>query len=199
MHTLRSAAAGFAVAILLHAAALPAAAAPAGVNPQSTAGSKPVASWKDVPGVVIDHSPASSGLYIGSPGLAVLPNGDYLASHDFFGPKSDEFQCPAVAVFRSSDRGQSWKQTARLQCLFWPSLFTHNGAAYLLGTDKHHGRLVIRRSTDGGVTWTEPKDSATGLLTPAGQYHTALGRSVQAATVISHKDIKSSSLRRFRP
>src|SRR5512138_3152415 len=41
-----------------------------------------------VPGVVIDHRPASSGLYIGSPSLVVLTNGDYLASHDLFGPKS---------------------------------------------------------------------------------------------------------------
>ena len=32
-----------------------------------------------VPGVVIDHSPAASGQYIGSPGLAVLPNGDFVA------------------------------------------------------------------------------------------------------------------------
>jgi hypothetical protein len=76
-------------------------------------------------------------------------------------------------VFRSSDRGATWQQRARLQCLFWASLFTHRGAAYLLGTDKHHGRIVIRRSTDGGTTWTEPRDAATGLLTPTGEYHTA--------------------------
>jgi hypothetical protein len=45
-----------------------------------------------VPGVVIDHVPATSGLYIGSPSLAILPKGDYVASHDFFGPKSGEFK-----------------------------------------------------------------------------------------------------------
>ncbi|GAB3913643.1 hypothetical protein GCM10028803_58060 [Larkinella knui] len=39
-----------------------------------------------VPGVIVAHSPASSGLYIGSPSLCMLPNGDYLASHDLFGP-----------------------------------------------------------------------------------------------------------------
>jgi hypothetical protein len=125
------------------------------------------------PGIVIDHSPQSSGLYIGSPSLTVLPNGDYLVSHDFFGPKSNEHECPAVVVFRSTDRGATWREVARLKCLFWPNLFTHRGAAYLLGPDKHHGRIVIRRSTDGGATWTEPGDAASGLLTPAGQYHTA--------------------------
>jgi hypothetical protein len=125
------------------------------------------------PGVVIDYSPKSSGLYIGSPSLAVLPNGDYLASHDFFGPSSKEHECPTVAVFRSSDRGATWAEVARLKCLFWANLFTHRDAVYLMGTDKHHGRIVIRRSTDGGVSWTDPRDSRSGLLTAQGAYHTA--------------------------
>jgi hypothetical protein len=42
-----------------------------------------------------------------------------------------------------------------------------------MGTDKHHGRIVIRRSTDAGETWTVPVSESAGLLTPAGQYHTA--------------------------
>jgi len=41
-----------------------------------------------VPGIVVAYSPASSGKYIGSPSIAIMPNGDYVASHDFFGPKS---------------------------------------------------------------------------------------------------------------
>ena len=131
------------------------------------------ASNQPVPGIVIDHRPAASGLYLGSPSLTILPGGDYLASHDFFGPKSVEFDCPTTAVFRSANRGSNWQQVARLPCLFWAGLFTHREATYLMGTDKHHGRIVIRRSTDGGHTWTEPRDTATGLLTPAGQYHTA--------------------------
>jgi hypothetical protein len=126
-----------------------------------------------VPGVVIDHSPQSSGLYIGSPSIAILPNGDYLASHDFFGPESRERECPTAVIFRSVDRGLTWQETARLQCVFWQNLFTHKGAVYLMGTDKHHGRIVIRRSIDGGITWTQPRDTATGLLTPEGEYHTA--------------------------
>ena len=43
-----------------------------------------------VPGEVVAYSPASSGKYIGSPSLAILPNGDYVASHDLFGPESNE-------------------------------------------------------------------------------------------------------------
>ena len=126
-----------------------------------------------VPGVVIDHSPASSGLYIGSPSIAVLTNGDYVASHDFFGPKSDEHTSARSAVFRSADRGQSWRQVSEIQGAFWSSLFVHRGALYLLGPDRHHGNILIRRSTDGGETWTSPTNAATGLLRDNGEYHCA--------------------------
>jgi len=126
-----------------------------------------------VPGVVIDHVPASSDLYLGSPSIAVLPNGGYVASHDFFGPKSNEFQSARTVVFGSGDHGKTWKRLSEVQGAFWSSLFVHRGALYLLGTDRHHGNIVIRRSMDGGATWTTPKDRNTGLLRENGEYHCA--------------------------
>jgi hypothetical protein len=125
------------------------------------------------PGIVIDHVPASTGTYIGSPSLAVLPNGDYVASHDFFGPKSTEHSSAVTAVFRSTDRGATWKKISEIQGQFWSTLFPHRGALYIIGTDKHHGNAIIRRSTDRGVTWTSPNNAATGLLRDNGEYHCA--------------------------
>jgi hypothetical protein len=125
------------------------------------------------PGIVIDYSPARSGLYIGSPSIVILPNGHYLASHDLFGPKSAEFEAPSSVVFASADRGRSWRKIATLPSLFWAGLFVHHDAVYIMGTDKHHGHIVIRRSNDNGQTWTEAIDSAHGQLTPRDNYHTA--------------------------
>ncbi len=126
-----------------------------------------------VPGVVIDHLPASSGLYVGSPGLAILPDGRYVASHDFFGPKSTEHQSARTAVFGSSDRGQTWTKLAEIDGQFWSTLFVHRGALYLMGTNAHYGQAIIRRSEDGGRTWTTPRDKTSGLLLTDGHFHCA--------------------------
>jgi hypothetical protein len=123
--------------------------------------------------VVIDHIPAATGVYIGSPSIAVLPDGRYVASHDHFGPNSAEFQQALTAVFRSDDRGQTWKRVSEVQGAFWSSLFVHRDALYLLGPDRHHGNILIRRSTDGGEHWTTPVDSKNGLLRDNGEYHCA--------------------------
>ena len=123
-----------------------------------------------VPGVVIDHSPAESRRYIGSPSIAVLPNGSYVASHDFFGPGSKKNRS---AVFRSEDRGETWTKLTELSGQWWSTLFTHRGALYIMGTSTEYGKAVIRRSTDNGRTWTTPKDGKSGLLIGEGQYHCA--------------------------
>lgn len=125
-----------------------------------------------VPGIIVTHSPASSGLYIGSPSLCILPNGDYLASHDLFGPKSNEFESPVSRIFSSSDKGRTWKQISEINGQFWSKLFVHRGKLFFMGTSKHHGHTIIRTSTDKGATWTEPIDGEHGLLL-AGEYHCA--------------------------
>ena len=125
--------------------------------------SEAAASSAVVPGIVVGHLSASSGLYVGSPSLAILPNGDYVASHDDFGPVST---LNRTLVFRSADRGVTWQREAEVMGQYWSTLFVHRGALYLLGTSREYGDVVIRRSDDGGRTWTAPQNEHSGLLQP---------------------------------
>ncbi|MBR5298501.1 MAG: exo-alpha-sialidase [Parabacteroides sp.] len=131
-----------------------------------------LAQSKTPPGYIVSHIPASTERYIGSPGLCILPDGSYLASHDEFGPKTSEFRSAKTYIFHSSDKGKNWKKIAKIDGQFWSNLFVHNRAVYIMGTHKHHGNVIIRRSDDGGYTWTNPYKSDTGLILE-GEYHTA--------------------------
>jgi hypothetical protein len=128
------------------------------------------APFADVPGVIIDHSPAVTRQYIGSPSIAVLPNGEYVVSHDLFGPGSTRDRTHILA---SSDRGKTWTRRAEIIGQWWSTLFCHRGALYIMGTSRENGYAVIRRSRDGGRTWTEPTDHEHGLLLNDGAYHCA--------------------------
>lgn len=122
------------------------------------------------PGTIIDYAPAAGRQYLGSPSLAILPDGRYVASHDLFGPGSTRSR---TVVFTSADRGRSWARASEIEGQWWSSLFYHRGALYILGTSREYGAVVIRRSRDGGRTWTEPRDRESGLLIDDGRYHTA--------------------------
>jgi hypothetical protein len=121
-----------------------------------------------VPGVVIDHQPASTRQYIGSPSIVIAPNGTYIATHDLFGPGSSSTTSAQTKVFVSHDHGRTWKQAASLHDQFWSNLFVLKRRIYLMGTNAEYGRIVIRTSDDDGQTW-----SAVQYLTAASGYHTA--------------------------
>src|SRR5690606_5268967 len=72
----------------------------------------------------------------------------------------------------SADKGKSWKQISEINGAFWSSLFVHKGDLYLLGPDRHHGTVLIRKSTDGGESWTQPTTTQNGLLLK-GEFHCA--------------------------
>lgn len=137
-------------------------------------------SHRKVPGRVVAYSPASSGKYIGSPGFCILPDGNYIATHDLFGPNSNEFVKAITHVYRSRDKGRTWERIAVINGQFWSKPFLYQNQLYLIGTDKHHGNVVIRRSVDGGKNWTNPQDSRSGLLME-GEFHCA------PTPIISHK------------
>jgi hypothetical protein len=137
-----------------------------------TQATEPSLDTSQVPGKVIAHYPKSDGKYVGSPGIAIISDGVYLAKHDEFGPGTREFESATTQLYRSDDAGKNWKRTHTFDGLFWASIFTVRDSVYLLGTTKHHGNLVILRSGDSGKTWTEPTDADHGMLLK-GQYHTA--------------------------
>jgi hypothetical protein len=124
------------------------------------------------PGVVIDYISKETGKYIGSPSICILADGTYIASHDEFGPKTKEFASAQTRIFSSADKGKTWKQIASIDGQFWSNLFVNDGALYIMGTNKHHGNFIIRKSTDNGRSWTIPYSKTTGLLLE-GEYHTA--------------------------
>jgi len=132
--------------------------------------SEPKPDHSKVPGVVIDYRPRYTANYIGCPSIAILPDGRYVASHSIFGNGTDRGN---TFVFRSGDRGRTWRPLAVLERQHFSSLFVHRGALYIMGTGGNRGQVVIRRSNDGGKTWTTPKDGHTGILLPEGGYHTA--------------------------
>ncbi len=123
--------------------------------------------FPDVPGVVIDHLPKSTGNYLGSPSIVILPNGTYIASHDIFGKGPTPQH---THVFESGDRGKSWQKVAELDSLWWATLFVNKGALYLLGITKEYGRMSIRRSADGGHTWSSVDE---GYLSMEQGFHCA--------------------------
>ena len=129
--------------------------------------------YPQVPGVVINHKPKSLGIYLGSPSMVMLPNGDYVVSNTYSSIKErDEGAIHKTAVFSSKDKGASWDFLTEIDNQRWANLFYHQGALYMLGVDRAFGNIAIRKSKDNGATWTIPKDQHSGLLAK-GRYHCA--------------------------
>lgn len=123
------------------------------------------------PGVVIHNAPAVTHEYVGSPSIVIMPDGTYIASHDYFGKKlSDTY------VYISKDHGNTWERIAELKLLTWATLFNRGEELYLIGIRPRetigYGDFVVRKSLDYGRTWTDPKDEKSGLIR-RGFYHCA--------------------------
>ena len=108
--------------------------------------------------------------YIGSPSIVRLPDGRYLASHDFFGKETTS---DVTHVYVSADRGETWARQGEIKGQFWSTLFLHDDALYIIGASAEYGYTVIRRSDDDGQTWTSADSPDTGLLLSDGRYHCA--------------------------
>lgn len=141
------------------------------------------------PGVVIKHIPASQKLFAGSPSICIMPNGNYIASHDD-NTTTSAINNNITQIYRSTDKGKTWTHRSQIIGQMWSSVFEYEGDLYIHGPDKVAGNLVIRKSTDEGETWTSPTSSTTGFIlnrrisgapTPVIQHNGRLWRAVEDA------------------
>lgn len=104
--------------------------------------------------------------YVGSPSLEKLPDGTLIAS----GTSSGEGIPVQTLIYRSLDNGMSWTFVTSLSNIMWANLFHHNDALYLMGTNGSVAinDIVIRRSQDGGATWTNAVDAQSGVIFKGG-------------------------------
>ncbi|MDP4583661.1 MAG: glycoside hydrolase, partial [Verrucomicrobiales bacterium] len=61
-------------------------------------------------------------------------------------------------------RGQSWELITVMRDMKRGSLFVQGDDVYLFGFRAARGDLLLRRSRDGGLSWSEPHDESDGLL-----------------------------------
>jgi hypothetical protein len=121
----------------------------------------------------VKYQPERTMTYLGSPSIVRLPDGVLLASHDYFGPgcpRNHEAEESLTSIYRSEDNGVTWLNVTHIMNCYWSSLFLHNGSVYILGASQQYGSIMIRRSDDGGFTWTHPAHAKSGLLFKGGPY-----------------------------
>lgn len=138
----------------------------------------------------VKYQPELSRTFLGSPSIIRLNDGALLATHDYFGPgcpRNHENEESLTSVYRSEDNGSTWHNITHIMNAFWSNLFLHQGDVYLLGTSQQYGSIVIRRSSDGGFTWTHPKDETSGLLFQGGAYRDPPNYHCAAMPVLEHE------------
>lgn len=119
-----------------------------------------------VPGTVVNYIHPDDPIYgfsgrsPASPSIMKLSDGKLLASHDVYWGKAGQ---NLTVLFQSADEGKSWGFLNYLYPCFWGKLFVHRNQLYMLATGTEYGALLIGRSDDGGVSWSEPVE-----LMPAG-------------------------------
>ncbi len=121
----------------------------------------------------IKYQPERARSFLGSPALVRLPDRVLLATHDYFGPgcpRNHEAEESLTSVYRSEDNGVTWQNITHIMNCYWSVLFLNRGSVFILGTSQQYGSIYIRRSDDGGYTWTHPADEQSGILFRGGPY-----------------------------
>lgn len=115
----------------------------------------------------IKYQDPKTEIYLGSPSILRLKNGNILTTLDYFGPKGyrdTQKRSNRTSVYLSIDNGKTWKHISDIDGMYWGSLFEHNNAVYLIGNSAAMASISILKSTTGGFNWTKAEDAQSGLL-----------------------------------
>lgn len=118
-----------------------------------------------------DECYSFSGRCLCSPSIVKLPSGKIITSMDVYAGKNPQ---NLTLLMQSNDNGETFEYLNDIFPLFWGKLFYQNNVLYLLGTSTEYGDLIIGKSEDEGVTWSEPTVLDRGSCSFNGQgFHRA--------------------------
>lgn len=123
---------------------------------------------------VIATSPCTDSIFLYTPGIVEGFDGRFVVSVDYGGPGTFKLDGPTsdfgdykagnqIRVLLSDNRGRSWYDSGARIPMMHEILFKAGSSLYMIG---HSGRLLITRSDDNGVTWSEPT-----VLCPEPRWH----------------------------
>jgi DNA-binding beta-propeller fold protein YncE len=106
-------------------------------------------------GIVIDQLPIPEYFwdeerFIGSPSIAIMEDGTYIASHDIFRPGGKTTN--QTKVFRSTNKGQSWTWVSTINNISFATLFTDGRFVYIMGRSGQN-KIIVQKSINKGSSW----------------------------------------------
>jgi hypothetical protein len=130
-----------------------------------------------VPGVTIAHSAASTGIYLGSPSIVIMDNGDYMASVELQGgaaaskgPNGETVT--KIYTSKKADKGGKWTFVTNINGQSYSTLFVHNREVYIIGTYCASCNMIIRKYNATTKTFSIPTQTSNGIIR-SGSYHSA--------------------------